>query len=160
MKKPRRNPDPDLRRNPRRRRNPEDDNRMAHQPDPEGTRAHELWREGPPDVMTHPEWYTGFPEYLRGFWPFLRLAQKRPTTMLRIYRALPKSYTTFREGDWVTLSREYAQEHLEGPLDGKGHIIVAEVPADTLRFAGDDLMEWGYWGPTVEATPLKNRRRR
>jgi hypothetical protein len=80
--------------------------------------------------------------------------------MLRIYRALPKSYTTFREGDWVTLSREYAQEHLEGPLDGKGHIIVAEVPADTLRFAGDDLMEWGYWGPTVEATPLKNRSRR
>jgi GNAT superfamily N-acetyltransferase len=149
-----------LRLNPSRRRNPEDDNRMAHQPDPEGTLAHELWREGPPDVMTHPEWYTGFPEYLRGFWPFLRLAQKRPTAILRIYRALPTAHTTFREGDWVTLSREYAQEHLDGPLDGKGHILVAEVPADTLRFAGDDLMEWGYWGPSIKGTPVRRPTRR
>jgi len=134
-----------------------EDYHMRHRPPEDGPLAHELWREGPPDVLTHPDWYTGFPEYLRGFWPFLRLAQKRPTTMLRIYRALPKPHSTFREGDWVTLSRAYAQVHLDGPLGGEGHIIMSDVPADTLRFAGDDLMEWGYWGPTVEATPGRRR---
>jgi len=153
--------DPNIYRNPRRRRNPEDYH-MRHRPSVDGPLAHELWKGEyvPEDILQHPEWYTGFQQYLRGFWPALRAAQRRPKAVLRIYRALPKPHATFREGDWVTLSRDYAQVHLDGPLGGEGHIIEADVPADTLRFAGDDLMEWGYWGPTVEATPLKNRRRR
>jgi hypothetical protein len=151
--------------NPRRR-NPEDDYRMRHRPNNDGPRAHELgagelpgveWSM-PEDVMTHPERYTGFRRYLPGFWPSLRAAQHRPKAVLRIYRALPKPHATFREGDWVTLSRDYAQEHLESNLGDEGHIIEANVPADTLRFAGDDLMEWGYWGPTVEAAPVRRRR--
>jgi hypothetical protein len=153
--------------NPRRR-NPEDDYRMRHRPNNDGPRAHELgageipgveWSM-PEDVMTHPEWYTGFREYLPGFWPALRAAQRRPKAVLRIYRALPKPHATFREGDWVTLSREYAEAHLESNLGDAGHIIEAEVLADTLRFAGDDLMEWGYWGPSIKGTPVRRPTRR
>jgi GNAT superfamily N-acetyltransferase len=145
--------------NPRRRRNPEDYH-MRHRPSVDGPFAHELGKGEymPADVLQHPEWYTGFQQYLRGFWPALRAAQRRPKAVLRIYRALPKPHATFREGDWVTLSRDYAQEHLESNLGDEGHIIEADVPADTLRFAGDDLMEWGYWGPTVEAAPVRRRR--
>jgi len=130
---------------------------MRHRPSADGPLACELGlgEYMPADVMTHPEWYTGFRQYLRGFWPSLRAAQGRPGAMLRMYRALPKPHTTFREGDWVTLSREYAQDHLESNLEGVGHIIAVDVPAETLRFAGDDLMEWGYWGPTIEATPVR-----
>jgi hypothetical protein len=130
---------------------------MRHRPSADGPLAYELGlgEYMPADVMTHPEWYTGFRQYLRGFWPSLRAAQGRPGAMLRMYRALPKPHTTFREGDWVTLSREYAQDHLESNLEGVGHIIAVDVPASSLRFAGDDLMEWGYWGPTIEATPVR-----
>ena len=41
-------------------------------------------------------------------------------------------------------SLRYAKDHAAGE-DG-WHIIKATVPARSLRFAGDDLMEWGYWG--------------
>jgi hypothetical protein len=149
--------DPNIYRNPKRKNS--EDYHMRHRPPEDGPLAHELWKGEyvPEDILQHPEWYTGFREYIRGFWPSVRVAQKRPKTMLRIYRALPKPHSTFREGDWVTLSRAYAQVHLDGPLGGEGHIIMADVPADTLRFAGDDLMEWGYWGPTIEATPGRRR---
>jgi hypothetical protein len=60
----------------------------------------------------------------------------------------------------VTLSREYAEAHLESNLGDAGHIIEAEVLADTLRFAGDDLMEWGYWGPSIKGTPVRRPTRR
>ena len=149
--------------NPRRQ-NPEDDYRMRHRPPEDGPLAHELGKGDymPADVLVHPEWYTGFSPYLPGFWRTVRAAQGRRGATLRIYRALPQPHATFREGDWVTLSLAYAKDHLESNLDGEGHIIAADVPAGTLRFAGDDLMEWGYWGPTVEGTPVRrtNPRRR
>lgn len=145
--------------NPRRR-NPEADYRMRHRPS-EGERAHELGAEWlPADVFVHPEWYTGFREMLPEFWPVLLSAQGKPRKTLRIYRALPQPHATFREGDWVTLSLSYAKAHLESNVSEGGHIIAADVPASTLRFAGDDLMEWGYWGPTVEGTPVRLRGRR
>ena len=145
--------------NPRRR-NPEDDYRMRHRPPEDGPLAHELGKGDymPADVLVHPERYTGFSPYLPGFWRTLRAAQGRRGAMLRIYRALPQPHTTFREGDWVTLSLAYAKDHLESNVGEGGHIIAADVPAGTLRFAGDDLMEWGYWGPTVEGTPVRRRR--
>jgi len=144
--------------NPRRR-NPEDDYRMRHRPPEDGPLAHELGKGDymPADVLVHPEWYTGFAQYLPGFWRTLRAAQGRRGATLRIYRALPGAHATFREGDWVTLSLAYAKEHLESNVSEGGHIIAADVPASTLRFAGDDLMEWGYWGPTVAGTPVRRR---
>jgi hypothetical protein len=100
------------------------------------------------DILDHPEWYTGYMQMVREFWRTLLRAQGSPNAKLTIYRALPGEYDTFNNGDWVTLSRKYAEQHAWGE-DG-WHIIEATVPAKNVWFAGDDLVEWGYWGPTVK----------
>ena len=151
--------DADIRHNPARvRRNPED-YRMRHRPSEDGPLASDMGTGEymPKDVLTHPHYYTGFRTFLSGFWPVFRAAQGKPAARLTVYRALPSEHTTFRSGDWVTPSLSYAKTHLESNVEG-GHIVAASVPASTLRFAGDDLMEWGYWGPTVEGTPARVRR--
>ena len=134
---------------------------IQHQPSKDGPPAHDLAQQGgewgmPPDVLTHPERYTGFRQHLRSFWPALLAAQRNPSARVTIYRALPSGHTTFDTGNWVTLSIEYARQHLESNVEG-GHIVAATVPAHTVRFAGDDLMEWGYWGPPVEGRVVGGR---
>lgn len=47
-------------------------------------------------------------------------------------------------GDWVTLDRNYAQQHAEG-REGKWKIISKTVPAKHIRNDGNDLNEWGYF---------------
>jgi cation transport regulator ChaC len=137
--------------------NPDDDYWMAHRPPEDGPLAHELGKGDyvPADILKHPEWYTGFPQYLPSFWRGLRAAQGQKGATLRIYRALPKGHDTFRRGDWVTLSLAYAREHLERG-DEPSHIIAADVAVSDVRFAGDDLMEWGYWGPTLKGATTRS----
>jgi len=134
---------------------------MRHQPNEGGPPAHDLVGEDygfsmPPDVLTHPDRYTGFRQHLRSFWPALLAAQGNPSARVTIYRALPSGHTTFDTGNWVTLSVEYARQHLGSNVEG-GHIVAATVPAHTVRFAGDDLMEWGYWGPPVDGRVVGGR---
>jgi hypothetical protein len=47
-------------------------------------------------------------------------------------------------GDWVTLSRNYAKEHGESALDGKYKIISKKVPARKLFTDGNSIQEFGY----------------
>lgn len=134
---------------------------IRHQPNDEGPPYHDLIGEDygfpmPPDVLTNPRPYTGFKEYLQSFWPALLAAQGNPSARVTIYRALPSGHTTFDTGNWVTPSVKYARGHLESNVEG-GHIVAATVPAHTVRFAGDDLMEWGYWGPPVEGRVVGGR---
>lgn len=121
-----------------------------HTPSDDGAAAHDLGSGShvPADILTNPEWYTGYRSYLREFWNEMLKAQGKPGARITIYRALPQEYNTFSKGDWVTPSYKYAKDHAE---ETGWHIIQAQVPAHTLIFAGDDLMEWGYWGPTVKA---------
>ena len=54
----------------------------------------------------------------------------------------------------MTLSRTYADMDLEGTPEveqGGREVRTYRVPASTVRFAGDDLMEWGYFGPAIDA---------
>lgn len=134
---------------------------IRHQPNDEGPPYHDLIGEDygfsmPPGVLTNPRPYTGFKEYLQSFWPALLAAQGNPSARVTIYRALPSGHTTFDTGNWVTPSVEYARKHLESNVEG-GHVVAATVPAHTVRFAGDDLMEWGYWGPPVEGRVVGGR---
>ena len=120
-----------------------------HTPPDDGAQAHDMGAgiHFPADILTNPEWYTGFRSYLREFWSEMLKAQGQPGAQITIYRALPQEYNTFSKGDWVTPSYRYAKDHAE---ETGWHIIKAAVPARTPIFAGDDLMEWGYWGPTVK----------
>jgi hypothetical protein len=47
-------------------------------------------------------------------------------------------------GDWVTLSKKYAQEHGESALDGKYKIVSKQVPARKVFTDANSIQEFGY----------------
>ncbi|MDE6493061.1 MAG: hypothetical protein K2L50_00565 [Bacteroidales bacterium] len=63
-----------------------------------------------------------------------------------IYRAVPKSLKEgrVRNGDWVTLSENYAKKHGNYVLEGDYRIMKEVVPAENLYWDGNDINEWGY----------------
>lgn len=129
----------------------DDDYRGLHRPS-YGPGLHEIDNGEllPPDVLQHPEWYTGYtePEFIRETVQALRRANGDPDATVTIYRAAPPGVDRINNGDWVTLSRSYAEQHgYQEAEDGSDDwpVIEMQVPASEVRFAGDDLMEWGWW---------------
>lgn len=101
----------------------------------------------PEDVYEHPDWYgTADEETLTQ----LRVARDNPDAELTIYRAVPEGVDEINRGDWITLSREYAEEHAHGLESGNkdGVVISRQVPASQVWTDGNDLGEYGYDGPT------------
>lgn len=65
---------------------------------------------------------------------------------IKMYRAVDGDVKegSFRNGDWITPSREYAERHI-GLQDWKsGRIIEQEVQVDDIWWDGNDINEWGY----------------
>lgn len=123
---------------------------MQHEsPGPDyGTRLPEL-RYGnilPDDVMDNPEEYQADPETTKA----IRAADGKPDVLVTIYRAQPDVLSHIRTGDWVTLSRYYADDHGYNPVAGHMPVYRARVEAAHL-WTVDSLAEWGYWGPDVPA---------
>jgi hypothetical protein len=66
----------------------------------------------------------------------------KPEKVVTIYRAVPKSVKEINPTDWVTTTREYAQDHLEGE---KGwHILSKKVKAKDIATDGNSIHEFGY----------------
>ena len=77
----------------------------------------------------------------------VRLAQAYRYKMdkpIRIYRACPRHVKTINPGDWVTISRAYAQEHGHGHHTDDWHIISKVVAARDIFTDGNSIQEWGY----------------
>ncbi len=75
----------------------------------------------------------------------MRKARGNPDYELTIYRAVsPDDSRDSREGDWVTPSKAYADQHGRGPLNGKYVVRSKKVKARTLWTEGNSLLEWGY----------------
>ena len=69
----------------------------------------------------------------------------KPDAMVEIYRAVPKGVSDeINVGDWVTLTKEYALDHGEGPLKGDFKIIKKKVKASDIYTNADSIHEWGY----------------
>ena len=69
----------------------------------------------------------------------------KPDATVEIYRAVPKGVSDeINAGDWVTLTKEYAQEHGQGPLKGDYKIIKKKVKASDIYTNADSIHEWGY----------------
>ena len=70
-----------------------------------------------------------------------------PNAEVNAYRAIPLEDTqnALRHGDWVTVSKDYAKIHGEGPLGGKYKIIEQKVPASHLTTNADSILEQGYY---------------
>lgn len=128
-----------------------EDYMMGHRPTEDGPPAHDLLDGDfmPPDAYDKPQHYTGFANLLPETMRTLRAVRHKPTALITIYRA-QRTGTGLNNGDWVTLSKAYAKMDLDGnPEDEQGgrEVKTYSVPAADVRFAGDDLMEWGYFGP-------------
>ena len=76
----------------------------------------------------------------------IRMARNNPERMVTIYRAVPTGIkdTRVRNGDWVSITKEYAEEHGWRILDEDYRIIENKVPAKYLYGNGDSIHEWGY----------------
>ena len=73
----------------------------------------------------------------------LNAIRSNPNADVTIYRAAPSP--ELNDGDWVTLSQTYAEQHQESNLNGSGEVHAFTVKAKDLRFAGDDINEFGYF---------------
>jgi hypothetical protein len=127
-----------------------EDYMMGHRPTEDGPPAYDLLAVEmlPEDVYDHPEYYTGFRDLLPDTMRTLKAIRGNPSANVTIYRAQRKG-KGLNPGDWVTLSKRYAEMDLASdPEDDKGgrEVRTYTVPASQVRYAGDDLMEWGYFG--------------
>ena len=69
-----------------------------------------------------------------------------PDKMVSIYRAVPSGAkgAEISAGDWVTVNRNYAKDHGEGPLLGDYVIIERRVRARDIYTNGDSIHEFGF----------------
>lgn len=131
------------------------DYRMEHQApfndtdtdDPYYNHIGNLTESFPEDVYDHPDWYGTVDEETL---TQLQGARDDPDATVTIYRAVPADHDEINKGDWVTLSREYAENHTyDLESDHKdGTVVSAVVPASHVWTDGNDLAEFGYDGPT------------
>lgn len=47
-------------------------------------------------------------------------------------------------GDWITINRQYAKDHVASALNGQGKVIKKTVSAKDIFTNGDSIHEWGY----------------
>jgi phage portal protein BeeE len=69
----------------------------------------------------------------------------KPDAEVTIYRAVPKDTDgKINPGDWVTINRDYAVTHGEGPLRGEYRIMELKVRASDVFTSADSIHEYGY----------------
>jgi len=73
----------------------------------------------------------------------LNKIKNNPNAEITIYRATTGN--SINDGDWITLSKNYAKRHNEHSLGNKGNVVEMKVKAKDIQFAGDDIKEWGYY---------------
>ena len=118
---------------------------------------HELFGE---DVYKNPQYYThGEKSHDREAIRALRGAQGNPDAMVDIFRAVPHGVTAINQGDWVTTSPSYARQHgyHESDESQDWPVLRATVPARHVRTGGNDIIEWGYSGPSIEEAKVHYR---
>jgi hypothetical protein len=131
---------------------------IRHRPLRDGAPAHDLHEGYAEDIYTHPQyWAANWPDKAsKEGLDQLRRVRGKPDEMVDIYRATHHSAPhEINEGDWVSLSRKYAEQHayaesVDDEPERQYVVHHARVPAHTVRDAGtDQYREQGYWGPLV-----------
>lgn len=98
------------------------------------------WQLSNPAPASH-----GIPSTLESIRNLSGVARGQGKT-IKMYRAVPADIKeeSFRNGDWVTPSRRYAEYHITLQDWDGGRIIEQEVPVDDIWWDGNDINEWGY----------------
>ncbi|HLP81248.1 MAG TPA: hypothetical protein VK141_04530, partial [Nitrosomonas sp.] len=128
------------------------DYRMSHQaPNREDYNLATIKESGivPDDYWTHPRYYQSDPTEFESFDKINRAIERQKKTgkksAIQVYRAVPKDVkdSDFRNGDWVTPSREYAVSEGE-PIPGGYRIITNIVNIEKLWWDANSINEMGY----------------
>ena len=130
-----------------------DDYRMQHQP-MYGPGAYNLLDGDmmPDDVYDYPERYgsSGSPAAITEMRQQIEAVRGDRDGLVTVYRSVPPDVAVrgdlaWEDGNWVSLSKDYADQH--GTSNGGPDWVTMsrQVPAWQVRFAGDDLMEWGWF---------------
>jgi len=77
----------------------------------------------------------------------------KPNAEVPIFRAVPKGVTDINANDWVSLDRQYAQQHGDSALGGNYDILSEKAKASDLFTSGDSVYEWGWSPQTPALTP-------
>lgn len=90
---------------------------------------------------------TGYPAADREAFALANKVRNKPDAVVTAYRAVPndEKITSINQGDWVTLSKDYAKTHGESALGGNYKIIAEKVKAKELYTNADSIHEFGYW---------------
>lgn len=137
-----------------------EDYQTGHQPPDDSDPLYDLGSTGlyfPSDVYENPEVYAygARTDYARESIRVIKEVRGKPDAMVTIYRAAPPGLGSINTGDWVAVARSYAQMHLESNGKSDWKVYSASVPARTIRCGENDLIEYGYWGPSVSARTAK-----
>lgn len=131
----------------------------GHSPNEDGVSAFNLTEKVDgeqviPEDM-YQQWYgsRGTPEDMESI-SVLKKIKGKPDASVTIYRAAPSG--EFNYGDWVTLSKKYAQQHAE---NNKSKVFSQNVKARDVRWAMDDVNEFGYFPENYKSqlTDIYNR---
>jgi GGDEF domain-containing protein len=129
-----------------------DDWRGSHRPSgaENGAPLSDLTGEGRiyPDDVYGPDGeriYGTYSPLDREAFAIARRVRGDPDAKVKVYRAVPASAkdAQIRPGDWVAITRGYAEEH-GARWDEGATILEAEVRAGDIFTSGDSIQEWGY----------------
>lgn len=97
-------------------------------------------------LVSSPGEYQRANKYRRESIEAIRKAKASKQGKVTIYRAVQADVKekSVRNGDWVTLSKAYAEYHISLQDWEKGRIIKQEVSIDDVWWDGNDVNEWGY----------------
>ena len=84
----------------------------------------------------------------RGVIRILKELRGKPDAMVTIYRGVPANANGINPGDWVTLSKDAAQDYADQHDGGK--VVSLKVPASHVTSWADSLLEFGYFPPTQQ----------
>lgn len=122
---------------------------MSHRPTETGITADDLTNQNVETPMPK-DFYDNWEKYLNTSedgavesMDVLRKIKGNPNAKITIYRATTGD--SINDGDWITLSKTYADKHNASSLKGKGKVLSQVVSAKDIQWAGDSINEWGYF---------------
>jgi len=104
----------------------------------------------PQDFYTNPEWYMDVNDInTKESFDAMLNVRNNPDAVVTIYRGVPENAKSINDGDWISLSKGYAE--LEAPKNGK--VISQEVKADEIIWDGNDINEFAYFSKDAQSKP-------
>ena len=132
----------------------ENEYKMSHRIEKDDTSSplYDMLQSGsvPDDFYTHMHHYDYSRNPSTQAMAIIKNVRNKPEAAVMIYRAVPKGVTTINPGDWVAITKAYAQHH------GMSHqgkkfdmpVISKKVKAKDIIWNGNDLNEFAYFPNT------------